>query len=407
MSENQRKYFTAESYAPAARSVAELIANLAADKESGTRAVYDLFNGKNSKAAEGFRQTIREIIEADARYGELTEYNGIICAHSHQNGTDVIQSFKDICIDNWRQDYRPSLPTIAAKKLKRFGVDIYEADDLPADEKAVAEAIMLVSARAEMIRGEPPTAQSKAKMNDYHNTVHTAFVAEVAGFLAEKNNLMEDGGESPVFFSRKQQMLILLAALSHDVDHDGTGNPPDNPYLNEEKSFNTVKPLMAAAGMGKEDIEAVHMMLRVTSPNGPHAYLKAAAAAYNKGRVPEAEEIDMEGKFPELVPLLADRALLEMASILSDADLFVSAGAGTEASDEMSDRLTKELQKAGLDIDLRGDKPRMGFMDHIVSKSGFTSYAGRAAGNDNFEKMYAETQERLARAEDGPQAQPS
>ena len=83
------------------------------------------------------------------------------------------------------------------------------------------------------------------------------------------------------------------------------------------------------------------------------------------------------------------RKLLEMAAVLSDADLYPSFGAGPEANQEMSKRLSTETG-----MDLNNDKAQDFAQKNIMGLS-FTSAAGRCAGNPNLEKDIKETRCRL------------
>src|SRR5204863_10058 len=80
----------------------------------------------------------------------------------------------------------------------------------------------------------------------YHNTAHTAHVAVIAAYLAGVNeDLAKIGGIASL--ELKDRLLLVLAALAHDIDHPGRGSPPENPVFNEERSFAAVKPLLEAA----------------------------------------------------------------------------------------------------------------------------------------------------------------
>jgi hypothetical protein len=372
-----------------ARAIASLVSQTARNSDN-PKLIYSAFHGDTNIA-----DTLKEILDRDSEYGPLTEDNGLLLAHPNESASVVIKHFAEICIGEWDINHRPSLPAIAVKELDRFGASSPDDEVLSKEEQRIAKAMVLIAARAEMIKGKPPTDNQKAKVNSYHNSVHTAHVAELASFLTQKNNQMFDEGTSPIKLQRKDQLLVSLAAFAHDIDHSGGANPPDDKYLMEEKSFQAVLPLMQEMKISESDISTVHLLLRTTSPNGPTQFLKKIIKS---GETEETsmKTLDPENNFPELEPLIHDIKLLQMAAILSDSDLFASAGAGLDANIEMSTRISDELNKAaGVDrFDFTQDKSRKFFMDNIVG-AGFISYAGAEAGNDNFIEMYQKTERNI------------
>jgi len=373
-----------DKISPAAALILEMVYKM---NHQGT--VTKVFNG-----AAGFRETLAFISDIDEQYGDLATKNGLFCTASH-SGADVARILTNLCIGKWEAVKRPSLPAIAFKRASCFGIDIQNLEqntELSEREKATVRAMMLVAARAEMVKGASPVnSRAKKETNAYHNTLHTIYVTLVAGYLAEKHNVLADGGKLAGKLSPKDQLIIVTAALAHDVDHPGKGNPANDIYKNEDQSFAVIKPLLESAGMARDDIENVHIMLKTTSPDGPHAYMKAVAKAHREGRIPTVVEIDPQGQYPELTPLLQDKELTAMAAMLSDADLYASAGAGIEANRKMSEKFSQETGQ-----DLMTDKARKYFLDNIIGKDGFASAAGRDSFNNIFQDLRQATEERLA-----------
>lgn len=348
--------------------------------------------GKAFGESSDFYATLDAIMQDAIDRGEGHEDNGIICADGQTSGTEFIKKFNDILVKQW-PDSRPSLPAIAMARLESYGIDIQDdlADQgLTEQEQSLAQAIMYVAARAEMIKGKPPTDSAKQDANHYHCTDHTGHVAEVAGYLAEKNNVLAAHGKANVKFTRAERMMIVLAAFGHDVDHPGTGNPNDNLYFNEDASFAVIAPLMREAGMSQKDMDKIQLLLRTTSPNGPHGYLKKALDAKHDKKVVLHLELDSLNSMPELKPLLTNGHLLEMAAILSDADLFPSAGAGLETNREMSRRLSAETE-----LDFMTDKARSSFIKFIVGGR-FASTAGSDVSGDALAEMLDYTEKAIA-----------
>lgn len=379
-----------QSYMPndTALEVSELLAGLA----GGDDHVKDSFNG-----AYALGSTLNAIFDRDICAGKISEHNGLICC-GQTSPEEVVRKFGEICIEKWSRETRPSLPAQTLEQIKTLGVNadqIKTGHRLDLDEQAAARAAMLVAARAEMIRGFAPKASCPHEENPYHNADHTGHVAAIGGYLGRLNNQIS--GRS-VEFHLKDQLKVLIATNGHDIDHKGEGNPAGDIYKNEMASYQVIRPLMQAVGMNRADMKDIQILFRVTSPNGPQRFMKDVAAAMREGREINMNAIDPEGKYTDLYRLGADLKLLEMAAIVSDADLFASAGAGLKVNEEMSRRLTDELNQSGLDIDLNGPGPRKGFMTGVVGAEGFASAAGRNAFNEGFHELLYHTRQQLGEA---------
>jgi hypothetical protein len=278
----------------------------------------------------------------------------------NENANQAAQNFSFVHGKDFRQKGRPSLPAMALEYVDYL--------DLGFSEKHT-NALLQVALRAEM-----------DDYNDnrpaYHSTQHYADVfALMANFIKHSNISTEDA------------YLGLIAAMAHDINHPGQGNPPEDSYKNERASFETILPILIDNNFEADEINKINIMLKTTSPNGPHNILKSIASAKRRKIIIDYADIDTEQRFPELEVLIHDSSYLELCSMLSDADLFASSGAGMEAQLLFSKLLTDEAKAAGHDIDFTTHEARMFFFDHIVGKEGFISPAGRRFGNKNYFKM--------------------
>ena len=296
------------------------------------------------------------------------------------------------CVQGWTARRRPGLPQLAHALLKEKGVDV---DALPPDhelvpqERAIVRAIMLTALRAEM------NISTGGRINPYHNPVHTAHVATMAGYLTDLNDQLVEGYGRFVEFTRRDKLLTVLAAFAHDIDHPGRPNPPDDKYRNENISLAAVMPIMRGAGMSARDIARVETMIRTTSPNGPHAYMKDVAQAHAHRYIFRHNK---DKGYDELAHLDADRELVQMAAILSDSDLFASAGTGIAGSRVMARRLTAECRRAGINMDFTTAAACQGFLRHVVGMNGFSSQAAIAGFNRKFRELVAANDAELKRA---------
>lgn len=270
--------------------------------------------------------------------------------------------FSQIHAMDFRQKGRPSLPALALEYI-----DILS---LPKDTPYFS-VLMEVTLCA-----EEDALQQNIPL--YHSPHHYADVlAVMANFLHHANKM-----------TTRKKYLGLIAAMGHDLNHPGTRNPTGDIYKNEMASFNRMSPIFNAYGLDGTDIATLDIMLKTTSPNGPHNVLKKLSHAMAKGQsIANWDDIDPEQKFPELKVLRHDDELRELCAMLSDADLFMSAGAGLKAQKIASALLTKEAQNAGNNLDFTSDTARMFFFDNIVSKEGFTSHTGKIFGNSCYFKM--------------------
>lgn len=356
--------------------------------------------GKAFGSEDNFYATLDELMKDAIARGEVSNDNGVICGNGQTDSAEFIEKFNDILVKQW-PDSRPSLPVVAMTRLEDMGIDIGQDlsnQNLTAQEQSLAKAIMFVAARAEMVKGQVPDADAKDDANRYHCTDHTGHVAEVAGYLAEKNNALYEEGEAPIELTRAERMMTVLAALGHDVDHMGTPNPDEDAYKNEDASFAIMEPIMRAAGVSQADMDDIHVILRTTSPNGPHNFLKDVLKAHEASETVTLETLDttVDQFAPELGVLIENRRLATMAAIISDSDLFPSAGAGMEANVEMSDRLSDETN-----MNFRTPEARQGFVDFVVGGQ-FASHAGRAVAGDTLDEMYKETEAEIQRNKEGP-----
>ena len=323
------------------------------------------------------KKTLRDVQAMDQKFEEI----GGIFFHTGSNAFETAQKFTEIHVKNYRQTGRPSLPALAVYHAEQMGLD---------KDSPEYKAMIMVAVRAEMKIAATPI---------YHTKFHYTDVAAMTANLLEKNNEMVNAGVAgAVPLTKQEQALTFIAAIGHDLDHDGHVNPAGDPLFNEQKSFHLMEPLLQEAGLSASDIDKIYTILMTTSPDGPHAVLKVVAQAGREGRIADFSVIDRQNRFPEL-RVLAQGKLTQMAAIVSDSDLYASSGAGLESSKVMSALFTAELKKDNESVDLTTDNARKFFLDNIVGQAGYASNAGRAVANESLEKLRKDTERRLAAAQ--------
>jgi len=328
-----------------------------------------------SGSKKAFNNTIAEVLKIDT---EFEKSNGVFFEPG-KDAFDTAKKFTDIHINHYHDNARPSLPTLAIHHAEKMGLSQGSPE---------YKAMVLIAFHAEIQQENAP---------DYHNRNHFADVTAVAASLIHTNlQMLEDKNPEAVNLNASEQALVVIAALGHDLGHDGHGNPADNIYFNEDKSFIQIAPILEEAGLDQKKINKIQTMLLTTSPNGPHSILKSTAKSFRENGGVNWKKVDPEGKYPELKHLSQDTALTEMCAILSDADLYASSGAGLESNKVMSNFLTNETKKSGVNMDFTSDNSRKFFLDNIVGTEGFASGAGRKNGNETFQALRSETDRRIA-----------
>lgn len=284
--------------------------------------------------------------------------------------------YKNIQITDFRLNGRPSMPLMAMEYAQLLDIE---------PKSPEYEALLLVATRAEM-------DEYRADKPAYHNPHHYADV-----FATMANFFLYARDRGMYFFNKRQEMCGLIAAMGHDIGHNGQANPTDEPYYNEMAAFKIIEPLMQHAGMSADDIESVKIMFKATSPNGPHQIVKALAKAELEQRsVDSWDEVDPERRFEDLEPLASNPYHLMMCAMLSDADLFAGAGVDLETQITVSALLTQESHTSGAATDFTTPQARMAFFDHVVGQDGFASEVGRHFGNDNYQAMREQTQKEMS-----------
>lgn len=315
------------------------------------------------------------------------------------------QTAAEFCrlMDKWDNRTRPSLPAITYAWF----------DHLNLKNQSMIDAALLLSTRAEMVKGvAPEDAGVMESEPHYHSRIHFLHVIQATGHLLEKNNLGVLANDNTIIkLSNHDKGLIMLAAIAHDLDHPGHGNRTcirqGKPilYENEQASFAIADKILQGCNIAQKDRDIILMMLRTTDPNGPHKFMKDVMKAHEKGRMPlHMSDIvpGEEERFAALEPLLTDRKLCYMCAILSDADLFVSAGAGPQANRVNSEKFTREERAMGVDCDFTTASARDGFFQHVVGETGFASAIGRKAFNKVYLSMVSDTQKELAAQKPAP-----
>jgi len=269
------------------------------------------------------------------------------------NGAKLADLFQD-----WRDAERaPSICSILLAISDQHDID---------QSSSVFQAALLTGIAADIKLNNP-----------YHDNNHfREVVAATVRIINTNNELSANNVEGVLWIGPQTAAKALLAAAGHDLNHDGTGNSLDGEhqqYRLEQQSIDTMIPFMQAVGLDDETIEDVKVMIRVTDVStgksgiSPHAYMKQAAKTIQSGK-----DVSLETLPEELCALASDKMLLQISSILSDADLSPSAATTYDFNQRMSELLQKEIP--GMKV---GPSSTDFFCKFIVGGE-FTSIAGKA-----------------------------
>lgn len=151
----------------------------------------------------------------------------------------------------------------------------------------------------------------------YHSVLHHAEVACCAMMLATLADV-----------DPRQRGLLLCAALGHDIGFDPAA--PRQPFHLEAIAADTTDDIMKASNVGAADRSAIRTLILATEPSARRV-LRLLADGNPPGEVPH-----------QIAGLQANASLVELAAILSDADVMPSAGLTPEWSAIECERLSRE-----------------------------------------------------------------
>lgn len=257
-------------------------------------------------------------------------------------GGDLGQIFKKICIIGWGQKSSINLSDLADILTK----SCQDSDTLPL--KLAIKSLAF-------------NASYSGRKNTYHNPVHTARVAMMAAYFAKISGMNDH-----------DYLKIVSAAFGHDMSHPGQGNPKDKPFANEQVAASQTGNILYAAGVEPQDIQDIEALILATSPNGALEILKDKQA--NNIAI-ETGELQRFNNRPDL---------LKIALILTDADIFESAGVDYETFAAAGRALETESSKSGENLCYTSLAAQTYFFDNIVGEGGFSSPVARSLANDNY-----------------------
>jgi len=239
-----------------------------------------------------------------------------------------------------------SAPQMTAELLALFEQVTVQADKLQwvqaalAADLAVREAVDPALARAcaavaALVDARPATFDR----HGYHNRQHFCEVALTAYGLCVMDEL-----------DARSTQLVVLAALIHDVVHEGRPQPA---FVQERASVESMRPWLEAAGLDAAQMEQLMVLVLATDPSRGNVFLSALGSG--NGASPE-----VPAEAQELAALAADAGLARLARLVCEADVLPSVGLGADHALRSQQRLAVEWRRP---LDL-ADK--LGFIDLVL-----------------------------------------
>lgn len=207
-------------------------------------------------------------------------------------------------------------------------------------------------------------ADAMGEANPYHNAQHMSDVVLATVNLALAHNRSPAGQAMP--FDADDLAALTVAALGHDLGHNGKGNQ-GTPFLLERQAFQSIdaacRQSLATDPRGLADLRA--MIVATDAVNG-YAVLRALQQPGGlKGPLEPVAEAALAAE-PAL-RRLEDPKLRQMAYILRDADLFCS----------LVDPATVDRQNVAMAIESFGGADK-------ATPEGFAFFASNIAGGRFF-----------------------
>jgi len=161
----------------------------------------------------------------------------------------------------------------------------------------------------------------------FHNKDHFAQVLLSAVQLVLRNN---QGNHDDITLTPHEGGQVLLAALGHDFFYEPGGNA-GIPYRLEAISFQKLEPHLTKAGVTATDQSNIQAMIYgtdVSGASGAGAFIRQAHHYHFAG----GEKPIVTETLQPVQAVLTDKRLARMAALVSDADIFPSAGLTIEYS---------------------------------------------------------------------------
>lgn len=231
----------------------------------------------------------------------------------------------------------------------------------------------------------------------YHSNMHFRKVlVHTIGLIAVHNRIFADTAKT---LTTKEISLILIAAIIHDLGHDGHNNSINGVHhmgRMERRSFELAVPFIQKTGLEQSEIDAVSVMLLTTdvspidSDTGANSQLRKVYRKHHG----EDVELALHG---DLKALEDDERLTLIAMLLHEADIATSAGLSYEVTKFETGLFAREIGKESAHPHLVID-----FLEKVCERR-MLSHAAQKLFAANMARVYILAQEDL---ESGNQAYP-
>ena len=227
-------------------------------------------------------------------------------------------------------------------------------------------------------------ADRSGAANPYHNPAHTRDVTVAWANLAALNNHLHGRGQAPLALDPAALAIGLIAALGHDLLHDGTGNIAPGAQRRDHFRLESVAAARVASLLAQCGLPAARVAIATAAILATDTVAGYAALRWppRQGGRPPAH--------PGLAPL-SDPTTWLIAAMLRDADLMTSAGLTAAEYDRQTALLSEEQGRAF------GTAAAAAQFFNQIARGGFISPAG-AVFMPRFQALKALNQVRLKSA---------
>ena len=210
------------------------------------------------------------------------------------------------------------------------------------------------------------------KDNQYHNLQHTLEVMLTTYHLILIHNAYDESNG----FTKDETAIMLLAALIHDLNHDGAGNQGVGFKL-EQNAFDTAKDIFTKYNLSQEEQDIIEILVLCTDINYARSLLKRIKKYYAK----KIAKPKIPKKFAKFGLFFKTPKVFDMALTLCDADLIPSSALSLEKTKTSSQKIYNEEMKNNYHNNINATKYFLKFAQNIL-KNGFESKAGSFYNNN-------------------------
>jgi hypothetical protein len=281
--------------------------------------------------------------------------------------TDDFGRYCTELLEQWRGK-APFNATVVKTALDYFGIDV----DSPLYHCALVGGVL-----ADVPHDNP-----------YHNNHHFREVLFVLCLLmANHNNAATDKTK---ILTKDEITILIIAAAIHDFAHDGRGNMIKGTHIpsrTEKYSLKTAAPFLKNAGITNDVLKQLEIMLICTDVSRSEAGRSPSGMCRDIFLAHEYDNVSAVNVPEFYQPLIQNRKISFMATLLCEADIAVSTGLTYDYAQKMTRLVAEEsevLQPSANTLH--------GFME-VICHGGFLTQTSKTLMGDNFQSILLQAED--------------